>query len=368
MQRFTTLIAISAVFTAALAVSCQKSEPGPKPAPADAGEWLIEAVAADVGWSSAIALDSKGRPHIAYTGNVDGLFGARGLPKYASRTGGKWETVTLDADPDHHGLCHSISVDDRDRVEVFYYWDSFRYARRTGSVWETGTLDTPESVTRYNSVAFDRRGRPHILYSGDDELKYARATADGWELETVDSGGSVRKPSLTFDAEDRPHILYRQDMYSAATENYVYKLKYAHWTGTAWDFQTVDAEGDTSSGQAIAVDSRGRPCIAYQDTLRRDLKYGVLVDGRWRIETVDAEGRVGTGAAIALDGRNLPYISYYGENGLKFAHYTGDGWYVQTLDAEAGKPSFDDWETSLALDGRGRPHISYFDRCKDELK
>ena len=57
---------------------------------------------------------------------------------------------------------------------------------------------------------------------------------------------------------------------------------------------------------------------------------------------------------MALDATGLAHISYYdGRNGnLKYAHWTGSAWDIQTVDSEGGAGGW----TSLSLD---EPHSSY---------
>ena len=67
------------------------------------------------------------------------------------------------------------------------------------------------------------------------------------------------------DSADSPHIGYR--------ENYAYDLKYARWTGSAWDIQTVDSTGYVGVSPSLALDSAGNPHISYYDNTNDDLKY-----------------------------------------------------------------------------------------------
>jgi hypothetical protein len=55
----------------------------------------------------------------------------------------------------------------------------------------------------------------------------------------------------------------------------------------------------------------------------------------WVIQTVDAPGNVGQYTSLALDSNDDPHISYYANlNGdLKYTHWDGSGWSLQTVDA-----------------------------------
>ena len=44
-----------------------------------------------------------------------------------------------------------------------------------------------------------------------------------------------------------------------------FDLKYARWTGSAWEIQTVDSQGDWGEHSSLALDADGRPHISYHD-------------------------------------------------------------------------------------------------------
>jgi uncharacterized repeat protein (TIGR01451 family) len=68
------------------------------------------------------------------------------------------------------------------------------------------------------------------------------------------------------DADDHPHISY----YDETNDG----LKYAHWTGAAWQFEIIDSEGGTDT--SLALDGSGRPHISYYDRAHQALKYATL--------------------------------------------------------------------------------------------
>ncbi|MFB0500330.1 MAG: carboxypeptidase regulatory-like domain-containing protein, partial [Candidatus Hadarchaeaceae archaeon] len=103
----------------------------------------------------------------------------------------------------------------------------------------------------------------------NEDLKYARWTGTSWEIQTVDSEGDVGDfTSIALDSGDNPHISYfdRGD----------FDLEYARWTGTSWEIQTVDNEG-VGAFASIALDFSGNPHISYYDVTNDDLKYSKLV-------------------------------------------------------------------------------------------
>jgi len=122
-----------------------------------------------------------------------------------------------------------------------------------------------------------------------------------------------------------------------------------------WNLQTVDP--DEVHSTSIAVDSSGYPHISYHDYTSGALKYAHFNGSTWNIQTVDPVGNGGGGTSIALDGNGYPHISYYDEtNGqLKYAYWTGSGWHIEAV----SEPATNGRDSSLALDSSGYPHITW---------
>ncbi|MDG6256986.1 MAG: hypothetical protein QCH35_05230 [Methanomicrobiaceae archaeon] len=66
-----------------------------------------------------------------------------------------------------------------------------------------------------------------------------------WTIQKVDDGLVGRYNSLALDEGGHPHISYHD--YDPN-----YDLKYAAWNGTAWAIQTVDSDGNVGSFSSIA--------------------------------------------------------------------------------------------------------------------
>jgi len=205
-------------------------------------------------------------------------------------------------------------------------------------------------VGRYSSLELDSNGYPHISYcdTGNGDLKYASWTGSSWNIETVDSAGDVGyTTSLALDSNENPHISYFD--YSNID------LRYASWTGSNWDIETVDSTGDVGAFTSLELDNNGYPHISYYDISNTDLKYVSWTGGSWNIETVDSDGAVGGFTSLALDANENPHISYfdYGNEKLKYAGWTGSSWNIETIGYGT--------QPSIIIDGNGYPHISYFD-------
>jgi hypothetical protein len=135
-----------------------------------------------------------------------------------------------------------------------------------------------------------------------------------------------------------------------------------------WHPQAVDTIGAVGRFSSIGLDSSSKPCIAYYDASRRNLKYATKPGSKWVISTVDSAGDVGRWCSMALDSADRPHISYYDatHQALKYAHWTGSAWVIETVEDDAA----DDLGqyTAIALDSGGRPHISYYHATDSRLR
>lgn len=340
--------------------------------------WTIEMVdgeAGDDGQFSSLALDPAGNPHITYCVTRP-VYNDCVFLRYAHWDGSSWviETVderaaysslVIDADGNPHiSSCNVFAM-----LGVFAFCKGLKYTRWTGSEWEIEIVDSGDAVGVETSLALDAEGNPHISYFGDDGIKYAYWTGTAWSVETVAGGG--RDPSLALDLDGYPHISY----YIGSIKDS--ELRYARWTGSAWTTETVDIAGNSGFFSSLVLDAAGNPHISYCDIVPGqedciDLKYAQWTGSNWSIEAVDAAEDFGRYSSLALDADGNPHISYqagYPRYGLQYAHRTGSDWAIETVDSAEGAGSF----TSLALDAAGNPHISYHDyyydsKFKDTLK
>ena len=195
-----------------------------------------------------------------------------------------------------------------------------------------------------------------------------------WSTQTVDSAGNAGfwGMSLAFDSSGSPGIAYCAGDKEGLTTNQHWSLKYAHWNSSGWDIQTVDNTSEVGYFNSLVFDSAGYPCIAYYDGTNQDLKYAHWNGAAWVIELVDSQGQVGLGVSLVMDGADHPAISYaamtdaygYGSDCLKYAHWNGTGWTLETVDS-GGRVGD---HTSLAFDSSGNPAIGYGDTDNQTLK
>jgi len=201
-----------------------------------------------------------------------------------------------------------------------------------GDGWQYTTVDANGSVGHYTSLALDSQDYAHISYYDADNqsLKYAKWTGSGWEIQTIDSSSSSYKQigrftSIALDNQECPHISYVTYYNNQDPDIWVYsELKYAVWTGSEWDKQILDYVEYYYSG------------------------------GSFKYTSID------------LDSQDHPHISYndWDSQSIKYKYFTGSHWETKIVDSELGSFAYN----CLALDSEDRPHISYLDNENNNLK
>jgi len=311
--------------------------------------WIAQTVDEESASDITLVLEND-LPHIAY-------YMSNSL-KYARFTGSSWDIQVVDTQRSV-GQYNSIAIDSSGNAHISYLDDTdhvLKYAYWTGSAWIIEPIDPTAYSNKYSSITLDTGDHPHISYftlkDGIAYVTYAQQLGSSWDIQTVDSGlaSDAASTSLALDGNGGPHIAYRYDRV----------LKYALWTGSTWEVQTVLSQNNNSggSGPSLALDSAGNPHLTYQEYESDVLKYARWNGNDWVIQTVDSDGVVGQYSSLALDSSNRPHISYlaaYPNWDLRYASWTGTAWEIQTVDS-AGYAGFN---TSLALDKAGNPHISY---------
>jgi hypothetical protein len=172
--------------------------------------------------------------------------------------------------------------------------------------------DNPGEVIS-TSLALDSSDRPNIAYADLDvsgSLRYARWTGSSWALETVDSSPDIVDCSLALDSQDHPHIcylLFSGGLFSKnidAVDTVQATLKYAHWTGSAWEIQIVDQETATAADMTV-FDQKMNVLNQKMDVLNQKMD---SLNGEFTAPQFPFYG--GKFSSIAIDSNDLPDISY----------------------------------------------------------
>ena len=100
-------------------------------------------------------------------------------------------------------------------------------------------------------------------------MKYASWTGSTWNEQTIDHSNRVNGfnyISLVLDSRGTPHVSY-----SCSQLESNYTLNYAVWNGSEWNIQAIDHSSLTSGiANSLALDSHGNLHISY---INGDLKY-----------------------------------------------------------------------------------------------
>jgi len=171
--------------------------------------------------------------------------------------------------------------------------------------------------------------------------------------------------AIALDSLGRPHIAYQGLLHDADV------LMYAYWSGSTWIVRNVVDYGVPAPAggyhHSIAVDSSNNPHIAYYGSSADAYKYAQWDGSGWEISYIDAYDSVGwENIALALDKNNTPHVAYLcGYYGLKYAYKSGTQWVIQTVESSNSSTGYD---CSIAVDKGGNVHISYYDDLNRDLK
>lgn len=351
---FRVLALLFALASAAISVAAQADH-----------SWQIETVknsgGADVGGYAALAIDSSGNLHVAYYDYTHRSL----LYSFRAKNDKQWQTTQVDGKG--AGTYVSLAVDTAGQPHLAYnsiYEDGLHYATWDGRQWKRQIIDS-EHVNYYTCIRLDKDGHPRIsyyLYHAPDKsyllhLKFASFDGTKWTIETVDKRIETGKfNSVAVDAEGYPHIAYSHVALG--------DLLYAAWDGARWNFGDVDSRRSHDDyvgiGNSIALDRSGSSHIAYLDFTRNLVKYAWMENGHWKNEVVD--GLVGRGevdhVSLQLDRQDRPHLAYYdgGAGLLKYAVRDDKGWHSEVVDNDGNVGKY----PSLCLDSDDQPFIAYY--------
>ena len=248
-----------------------------------------------------------------------------------------------------------------------------KLARRNGGSWELEIVGPFSGGFRNDgvSLAYAPDGSPSFSYGLDEKIMFARKNGSTWEIEEIeDTKWSDTSFSLAYDPVDgNPSIGYRSSAKGRGNSG----LKFAHFNGSTWDIETVEAEAkDGAVYLSLAYDPVSlHPAIGYSDDTSDDraffidtLKFASFNGSSWDMEVVES-GLVGMGRGVQLAYDPVtgePSMVHemfswrHDESSLRFLVRSGSGWELRIVDDDTAD-SVDG--TSLAYDSSGTPHVSY---------
>ena len=328
----------------------------------------------DVGVRPSLALDSQGNPRISYYNNFPSDNSRRVL-KYAERLGTAWSVETADASVFAGNEGSSLALDLQGNPRIAYYlylsdgmnvYRRLRFAAKQLGGWQFEDFDTSRAASIGDgrvSMRLDGLGYPHVAYYGgsnfyDGDLMYASMATDStWTVETVVSSGYVGlHASLALDTQGRPCVAYYNGSYR--------QLEYASKQSGNWVTEVVDG-GYVGVAASLAMTPQDEPSICYYDEINHDLKYASKSVGVWTIQVVDTTGDVGSSISLALDAQGQPHVAYSeATNGdLKYAVRSGGVWTIETAALQGNVGA----SPSLALFAAGSPRVAYEDNSTGNL-
>ncbi len=211
-----------------LHVVYQDGTPQLKYATFDGCCWQREFIFRDhYGGLASLALDSRGNPHVVYTGTDDlnQVYWQGSRLQYAVRDTEGWHITTVANDATWAFAGPSLALDHNDHPHIAYRsGDQLKYAFFDGNHWsnsviDTGTLDG--SLTGDVSLALDSNGLSHIVYNTSrwedigparvdfGVLYHSHQTGSGdWLTEVVNRGSIIYRPELVIDPSNRLHLVY----------------------------------------------------------------------------------------------------------------------------------------------------------------
>ena len=345
----------------------------------DAQEWTIETLGE--GSKPEIALDTQGRPHIAYMleEQVGGTY-------YAVRDAGSWQISEvapgyfygpLDIALDATDLPH-IAYHDHDAADNIDDGDVVHAYLQDGQ-WQLHTVRHPGHDGWDSTIALDSQGRVHIAsidpvqFGATAGLEWALGVDEQWTVEAIGSGPLPYEfgTAIAIDSEDRPHIAYHSGDERLNT-GFGSDLFYAVLLTDGWTIAPVDVEGDVGKFPSLVLDSQDRPHIANFERDERSagyLKYAFWDGSTWHMESVDRMENMNIafiGArrsmALALDDQDRPHIAYSNRATVKYIRKVDGAWEeAQTVAAPTAGGLELGQLVSLALGPDGQPHLTFFE-------
>jgi hypothetical protein len=181
--------------------------------------WQFDVVENTGGGIPSLALDTTGRPHVAYLVGADA--GLSNPAKYAYWDGTQWHREVI---PDSASVWDlTLRLDGADQPHLLYYSTAppaqVRYVVHVQGQWVGQWVPKPPGcgpgcqVSGYSRLVLDARGRPHVTYlvSGGrlfSGLIYGLQLQPGlWQQETVVELAMPRL-DIAVDRQGRPRLTY----------------------------------------------------------------------------------------------------------------------------------------------------------------
>ncbi len=258
----------------------------------------------------SLALDTQGRPHVAYLLSYDFEVEPTML-FYGSRIDDEW-TMTHIASAGTCAGWPKLTLDAQDHAHIVHLdaANHLTYTTDASGAWTTATVDASGAIDETFTQTLDDAGRVHVLYRNNTQhcMCVAHQTAGGWSVEKILAGYPSSPDAMAFDNAGRLHVIFLSS--SGQTV-------YGRYAGGVWSFEIPLPETTSLEEQALAVDSAGQPHIVYVDSPL--YAYHLCKNGGvWQTEQVFFLGN-STGLSIDIDDNDIIYgIMNYISNSLVY--------------------------------------------------
>lgn len=225
--------------------------------------WTVETVDSSAMGASVLKLDSTDQPHILYSQGGNTRF----VLKYAFWAGGNWSIQTVDSSESR--MFYALALDSSGNPHIAYTTCNhsqngnnsntadIKYASYNEKRWTTQTIDTMNSSVGFNelSLALDSKGYPHVIYlenvkfqfpsiavSGYSsivtyKIKYASLSESKWQSQTLFTN-CTSISDLVFSSDGHPVFCFVNNSYSYYPPNSSYSsnvtINFAYWDGEHW--------------------------------------------------------------------------------------------------------------------------------------
>jgi hypothetical protein len=318
----------------------------------DARKTSTRNVVAGVGaGASDIAYDRDGVLYLAYYDP-----GIKSI-RFATRdTSGLWsKTQIIDTSGADVGAYISVAIDSTGKPGIAYFDNTnsdLKYAHFNGASWDVQRRDSAKSVGQFPSLTYDLQGLPVIAYyrkSGADLRMQTTDVQGTWSRVDVDNTGDVGAWASVSTASSANIIAIA---YVDQTNG---DLKYARLADGQWTIFTVD---DLSGVAYVDLNIHNdQAFISYQDLANGDLKFAKRENSQWFAETVYTPGNTGQFSSLVFDSNDKAHIAFYSKSKNLTYEATGNfgSWSVKKVGSggswlSAASTSDDDTLSFVSLD------------------
>ena len=208
--------------------------------------------------------------------------------------------------------------------------------------------DVADSSAFGTGVALDLQGRPHVVYYSPNlftkYLNHSYWDGAAWQHEVVAAAPIYANsgPQVEVDDSGRLHVAFFNDQY---------QLGYALHDGT-WHVEVADPTTKSGEYCDLALDSQGRPCIAYATNVPWRTRYAVKNGSSWKIQEVPGAG--GYGVDFELDSQDRPHICDASST-IRYSYHDGTQWISETVTNDSSSQY-----NTMTLDPQDRPQVAFY--------